>query len=97
MHVYTFTIYIIENRIDTQIMDNPSLLTYVTLLKIGSQVLRDKMVVSGVFVYVESVQRRSARFVMNDHRQTSSVTSMLNTLQWQLISESRTRCKAVIM
>jgi hypothetical protein len=37
------------------------------------------MVVSGVFVYVERVQRRSARFVMNDHRQTSSVTSMLNT------------------
>lgn len=55
------------------------------------------MVVSRVFVYVESVQRRSARFVMNDHRQTSSVTSMLNTLQWQLISERRTRCKAVMM
>jgi len=34
------TLYIIENRIDTQIMDNPSLLTYVTLLKIGSRICK---------------------------------------------------------
>lgn len=46
---------------------------------------------------IESVQRRSARFVMNDYRQTSSVTTMLNTLQWQPLAERRTRCKAIIM
>jgi hypothetical protein len=46
---------------------------------------------------LESVQRRSARFVMNDYRQTSSVTTMLNTLQWQPLAERRTRCKAVMM
>jgi hypothetical protein len=46
---------------------------------------------------LESVQRRSARFVMNDYRQTSSVTTMLNTLQWQPLAERRTRCKAVLM
>ena len=33
---------------------------------------------------------------MNDYRQTSSVTTMLNTLQWQPLAE-RTRCKAVMM
>jgi hypothetical protein len=46
---------------------------------------------------LESVQRRSARFVMNDYRQTSSVTTMLNTLQWQQLAERRTRCKTVMM
>ena len=34
---------------------------------------------------------------MNDYRQTSSVTTMLNTLQWQPLAERRTRCKAVMM
>jgi hypothetical protein len=46
---------------------------------------------------LESVQRRSARFVMNDYRQTSSVKTMLNTLQWQPLAERRTRCQAVMM
>ena len=54
------------------------------------------------FTYVnimklESVQRRSAKFVMNDYRQRSSVTSMLNTLQWQPLADRRTICKAVMM
>jgi len=43
-----------------------------------------------------SVQLRSARFVMNDYRHTSSVTTMLNTPQCQPLAE-RTRCKAVMM
>jgi len=34
---------------------------------------------------------------MNDNRQSSSVTSMLNTLQWQPLAERRTRCKGVMM
>jgi hypothetical protein len=55
------------------------------------------------FTYVniqqlESVQRRSARFAMNNYRYSSSVTSMmLNTLQWQLLSGRRTTCTAVMM
>ena len=34
---------------------------------------------------------------MNDYRQTSSVTTMLKTRQWQPLAERRTRCKAVMM
>jgi len=32
---------------------------------------------------LEMINRRSARFVMNDYNNTSTVTTMLNTLQWQ--------------
>ncbi|CAH1242633.1 Hypp6915 [Branchiostoma lanceolatum] len=38
---------------------------------------------------VEAVQRRAARVTLNDYRQTSSVTQMLNDLQWTLLSERR--------
>ncbi|CAH1274618.1 Hypp5348 [Branchiostoma lanceolatum] len=38
---------------------------------------------------VEAVQRRAARLTLNDYRQTSSVTQMLNDLQWTLLSERR--------
>jgi len=34
---------------------------------------------------------------MNDYQQTSSITTMLNTLQWQPLVERRTRCQAVMM
>jgi hypothetical protein len=36
---------------------------------------------------IEAVQRRSARFVMNNYQQTGSVTSMLQTLQWPTLAE----------
>jgi hypothetical protein len=46
---------------------------------------------------LEAVQRRSARFVMNNYTQSSSVTSMLDTLQWSSLEERRGRCKAIMM
>ena len=46
---------------------------------------------------LEAVQRRSVCFVMNTYAQTSSVTSMLDTLQWSSLEERRARCKAVMM
>ncbi|KAI8490600.1 hypothetical protein Bbelb_318680 [Branchiostoma belcheri] len=38
---------------------------------------------------VEAVQRRAARVTLNDYQRTSSVTQMLNDLQWPLLSERR--------
>ena len=38
---------------------------------------------------VESVQRRAARFVCNNYKQTSSVTDMLNTLGWDTLQYRR--------
>ena len=46
---------------------------------------------------LEAVQRRSARFVMNNYQQTSSLTSMLQTLQWPTLTERRARIKATIV
>jgi hypothetical protein len=46
---------------------------------------------------LEAVQRRSARFVMNNYQQTSSETSMLQTLQWPTLAERRARIKAAMM
>lgn len=46
---------------------------------------------------LEAVQRRSARFVMNNYSQTSSVTSMLEILQWTSLEERRARNKAIMM
>ena len=46
---------------------------------------------------LEGVQRRSARFVMGDYRQTSSVTSMLNHLQWESLEERRLRAKLTMV
>ena len=40
---------------------------------------------------LEAVQRRSASFVMNNYQQTSSITSMLHTLQWPTLAERRVR------
>jgi hypothetical protein len=42
---------------------------------------------------LEAVQRRPARFMMNNYHQTSSVTSMLQTLQWPTLAERRARIK----
>jgi len=38
---------------------------------------------------LESVQRRAARFVCHDYRQTSSVTSMLQRLSWDSLQQRR--------
>ena len=38
---------------------------------------------------IERVQRKAARFVSNDYRRDSSVTAMINTLNWNLLQERR--------
>jgi hypothetical protein len=40
-------------------------------------------------ILIEAVQRRAARFVMNDFRRSSSVTNMLNKLKWPLLEDRR--------
>ena len=46
---------------------------------------------------LEMVNRRAARFVSKDYRRTSSVTSMLNKLQWQTLQERRAQAKVVLL
>ncbi|XP_072023338.1 uncharacterized protein [Amphiura filiformis] len=46
---------------------------------------------------LEMVQRRFARFVYGDYRTTSSVTAMLNQLQWPTLQERRAQTKVVMM
>jgi hypothetical protein len=42
---------------------------------------------------VESVQRKAARFVTNNHSRESSVTAMLKQLQWDTLAERRAKSK----
>ena len=42
------------------------------------------------------VQRRAARFVCNNYHNTSSVTDMVNTLQWPPLAERRLKSRLVI-
>jgi hypothetical protein len=46
---------------------------------------------------LEAVQCRGARFVMGDHRRVSSVTEMLNTLNWQSLENCRREARLVMM
>ena len=46
---------------------------------------------------IEQVQRSSARFVMGDHRRTSSVTAMLNHLDWPSLEERRYHSRLQMM
>ena len=46
---------------------------------------------------LEAVQRRSARFVYNDFRLTTSVTPMLNELNWEPLQERRAQYKVIMM
>ena len=46
---------------------------------------------------LEMVQRRSARMVCSDFRRTSSVTSMLQQLQWPTLQERRAQAKVTMM
>ena len=46
---------------------------------------------------LEMVQRRGARFFFGDYRRTSSVTTMLNQLQWTSLQERRAQTRTVMM
>ena len=46
---------------------------------------------------LEAVQRRAARFVKNDYRFTSSVTAMLQDLEWPTLEERRWAIKATML
>ena len=46
---------------------------------------------------LEMVQRRYARFIFHDYRTTSSVTAMLDQLQWSSLEERRAQAKADMM
>ena len=46
---------------------------------------------------IESVQRRAARWATRDYRYTSSVTSMLNDLNWRPLDQRRIDCRLVMM
>ena len=46
---------------------------------------------------VETVQRRAARFVTGDHRYTSSVTAMTESLSWETLQHRRQQAKAIMM
>jgi hypothetical protein len=46
---------------------------------------------------LESVQRRSTRFATGNYNTTSSVTTMLNHLNWDTLQQRRLRTKAIMM
>ena len=46
---------------------------------------------------IEMVQRRAARFVTSDYGQQSSVTTMLQKLKWQTLSERRAHSKVIML
>ena len=46
---------------------------------------------------LEMIQRRYARFIYNDFRRTSSVTTMLHQLQWPTLQERRAQFKVVMV
>ena len=43
------------------------------------------------------VQRRAARYVTNRYHNTSSVTSMLDHLEWESLEARRTKCKLTML
>ena len=46
---------------------------------------------------LEAVQRRSARYVFNNYDRHSSVTPMLNSLNWPTLQRRREQAKAIMM
>ena len=46
---------------------------------------------------LEMVQRRAARMVFSDYRTTSSVSAMINQLNWPTLQERRAQAKATMM
>ena len=51
----------------------------------------------GDIAKVERVQRRAARFVLNDYQRDSSVTAMLKSLGWQDLSSRRREARLVLL
>ena len=45
---------------------------------------------------IKSVQRKAARFCMQDHRQRSSVTKMLTELDWETLEERRMKDRMIM-
>ena len=45
---------------------------------------------------LESVQRRAARFVCNDYRYSTSVTTLLNQLEWPPLKECRQQARLTL-
>ena len=43
------------------------------------------------------IQRRAARFVTGDWRTTSSVSAMINTLQWQTLEQRRLQSRLIFL
>ena len=74
-------------------------LCYITLVRPiveCSSIIWDPLTSSNIRK-LEMVQRRYARFVFGDYRTTSSVTEMVNQLQWTTLQERRAQAKAVMM
>ena len=46
---------------------------------------------------LESIQRRSARFIYNDYGRTTSVTEMMKKLDWKPLSERRREQRLILM
>jgi len=46
---------------------------------------------------LEMVQRRAARFVMNDYNRTDSVSKMLNTLRWHTLEKWRDSLRTILL
>ena len=46
---------------------------------------------------IEKVQRRAARFVLNQYKQTDSVTAMLKDLGWQTLKDRRKKARLCMM
>ena len=46
---------------------------------------------------IEKIQRRAARWVLNRHRNTSSVGDMLDSLQWPTLADRRRRARLVML
>jgi hypothetical protein len=46
---------------------------------------------------LEKVQRRAARYTYNRHHNTSSVSEMLNTMNWQTLQERRLRTRLIML
>ena len=46
---------------------------------------------------LEAEQNRAARFVIGDHRRTSSITAILKQLQWQSLAERRAKARVVMV
>ena len=46
---------------------------------------------------IEMVQRRAARFTFNDYSYNTSVTSLLNTLNWPNLQDRRINLRAIML